>query len=530
MKLIAESWKHPVATMRVSKSVLAFALVALTATPCQAAVTNSAVSAERVFDPKLPGASLTILSRADGSGSYSARIAVYGASGQLIRTITSTQRNTGTRYQDSWTGLDSQGRFVAPGAYTVRFSADGQSQDTTVNVVRLGVLAMRFEDGVAGNRRIRMAYHRPDRNVVGNPFAVDSAGLPWILESSSLGARCLDRADGSPLDTPAKYTDLASPPRTSSGQIMSRGRSMPLAYPQGSKPGLTLLMGSSAGDNGRAVSCGYPIQGVNIAILLGGSYDVNLSPGKVLGLELDALGSGLRKQNLNLDFRFVYNAGNGWRWVPGQIRTEHDCYTTLGPPSTSDGMAWVGALDLATRRGQSSTTNASAATANTVRLVNNDLGLVYDDRAGAPAYTDSPGGLESPYLDLGSFLDGRRLGSRVNCLDCAATVSTLNKHAGVQTYVVIIGWNFALHWIRGIGGSRFIHDLFGSHSFSYHAIASIDRGRNIHDACLSVDADSRPDRSPFQEGLPTFMDYYDYQRQLSPSRPPIQNVGLASTR
>lgn len=496
----------------------------------EASVTSHSVLSERVFDPKLSGAQLSISSRANGSGSYSATLTIRDSQGQLVRSIFSGKRNTGQDYRDTWSGHDVRGFFVKPGAYSLRFEADGKVRENPVNVTRLGILAMRFDDAKNGQKRIPLAFHRPDANIVGNAFAVDSAGLPWILEASALGARCLDDANGLPLPVPSKWTKLSSPPRTQSGQIKTRGRALPIAYPQASKPQITMLLGSQAGHQGRAVDCGYPVQGVQIAVLLGNSYAVDLSPGKVLSLEAPQLGDGLNKQNLNLDFRFAYNAGQGWRWVPGSVKTQHDCYTTIGRPQTDDGMAWVAALDLAARRGGPSVKTQRDGSAKMVELINGDLLLRYDTFSGAPAYTDAPRGLENPSLDLGAFLDSRRFGSRVNCLDCASIVGTLARHIGSPNYVVIMGWDFRLHWIRGIGGARFIHDLFGSHSFSYHAIASYDQGGTIHDACLSVDADTRPDRSPFKEGLPRAMTYTDYRRQLTPERTPIQSIGAATTR
>lgn len=514
----------------LSKGLFLFTFLIFSATLADAAVTSSAVISDRVFDPKLSGARLSISSRANGSGQYSARLTLRDQRGQTVATIFSGQRSTGRDYRDSWSGHDNRGLFVQPGSYTLRFEADRVVQESPVHVTRLGILAMRFDESKDGRRRIPLAYHRPNQNVVGNSFAVDSAGLPWILEQSSLGARCLDSADGSPLPVPSKWTNLSSPPRTQSGQVKTRGRALPIAYPQGSTPKLTVLMGSQAGHQGRAVDCGYPVQGVRIAVLLGNSYALDLSPGKVIQLEAPQLGDGLNKQNLELDFRFAYNAGEGWRWVPGSIKTQHDCYTTVAAPQTDDGMAWVSALDLAVKRGGASVRTQRNASEKMVELINGDLMLRYDTFSGAPAYSDAPNGLHYPYLDLGAFLDGRRFGRVVNCLDCASIVGTLARHIGSPNYVVIMGWDFRLHWIRGIGGSRFIHDLFGTHSFSYHAIASYDQGSIIHDACLSVDADTRPDRAPFKEGLPRGMTYTDYRRQLTPVRVPIQSIGAASTR
>lgn len=499
-------------------------------TPAEAAVTGASLSCERIFDPKLQGAHLTIQSQARGSGSYSARVTVLDDTGRLVQILQQQSRNTGSSYRDFWSGHDSSGLFVRPGQYTIRFEADNRVAEQTVNVVRLGLLAMRFNDAKDNQARVRLAYHRPDPQVAGNPFPLDSAGLPWVLEASTVDAYCLDDAQGSPLPVPAKWTDVNAPPRNSRGQVLTRGRSLPVAYPHSSQPNVTVLLGSSAAHQGRKVDCGYPVDQVSIGLIIGQSGIANLRPGQSLSLDLPQLPEGIGKDSMDLEFRFVYNTGQGWRYVPGWVKTQHDCYRTVTKPQTDDGLAWVAALDLASRRGGETVKTQSQVCAKMVELVNRDLFLHYDVVSGAPAYADAPWGLENPLVSLGAFLENQRFGRTINCLDCASIVGSLARHMGSPNYVAIMGWDFDLYWIRGLGGTRFINDLFTYHGFSYHAIASIDQGRTIHDACLSIDADEHPDRAPHTDKLPSFMNYYDYRRQLSPERPIIQALGAARQR
>ncbi len=513
-------------------ALLALGLARHAAPSARADIVGTGIAAERVFDPKLEGASLAIESQLASGGSYQARVSVLDASGRLIRTVGSGTRSSGRTYTDTWTGHDGRGVFVPPGRYTLRFEAGGGVvRETTVNVVRLGLLAMAFRDSPNGIARIPLAYHRADRFTAGNPFAVDSAGPPWVLDASPLGWDCLDAADGSPLPVPAPWTDTASPPRTSNGSVATRGVSYPIAYPGGARPRVIFMMGGSAGYQNQRIGCGYPIQGTPIRGVLGRWASRELSPGETGLLEVAELASGLRREELQLSFRFQYNDGSGWRWVPGQVRTRHDLYVTAGAPDTPDGRALVGALDLARQFAPGARTRTEVAS-GVVRGINGGRGFVYEDRQGAPAYTDAPNGLHWPEIGLGAFID-RRWGQRVNCLDCAASVGSLTRHAGVGSVsVVVMGWNFDLNWIRGIGGRSFRHDLFGgAHAFSYHAVASVDRGSTVHDACLSVDADSRPDRSPFQEGEATGMGWSRYRGQLSFDRwYQIQDIGSAILR
>ena len=189
-----------------------------------------------------------------------------------------------------------------------------------------------------------------------------------------------------------------------------------------------------------------------------------------------------------------------------------------------DATPWVAALDLVARWSNGAATSRSGVLSAAVRGVNQS-GLRYDVNTGAPAYTWGSQ-LQSPSVDLSAFLDGFANGRIVNCLDCAGLVSKLAAQAGADSNVVIIGWGFRLYWLRGIGYSSYTNSLFGgSHAFSYHAFASGDGASTVHDACLSVDDDSRPWSAPHREGLPLGMDYDHYRDQLSPDNVPRPGSG-----
>ena len=165
-----------------------------------------------------------------------------------------------------------------------------------------------------------------------------------------------------------------------------------------------------------------------------------------------------------------------------------------------------------------------------MRGVNGDLGLRYDADQGAPAYTDG-WELENPQLDLDAFLDGLDNGRVVNCLDCASIVSKLAAQLGIQTQIAILGWDFRLNFLRGIGFGQFTSELFGGyHAFSYHAVATLDQGRTIDDACLELDDDARPYAAPFSARLPTGIDFNRYRQQLSPDAFRLRDLGRATLR
>jgi hypothetical protein len=493
-----------------------------------------AVAAARVFDPKLANAALTIGTSATG-GAYQATITIHSPTGALVRTIVSGQARQDTLpYSDAWDGRDSAGRFPAVGAYGVRLSvqrgANVTSQEIPVSIVRLGARALKFLDDQAGEPRAKLVYHRAT-NSAGSYFALDSVGASWTLAKSALSDSALDDATGAPLFDPAPWTNLAAPPRDASGAVVTRGRSLPVAYRQGAVPHVSATLGDGSVANGVLGGSGYPVAGVPIRVSAGGAFSAPIVPGTPVTLELAALPLGVRRLDLNVDLRFQYQDGTTWRDVPGVQPTRHRVYTVLGPSrmtTPASGLAWVAVLDQVAGWSAGTGMNAASTLGSIVRGVNGS-GLRYDVVMGASAYALG-GTLTNPDLDLSAFVD-RRNGTVVNCSDCASVVSTYARQIGIDTEVAILGWNFDLYWIKGIGGTKFIHDLFGGyHGFSYHAVATVDAAQTIHDACLMVDDDSRPDLSPFVERLPIAMPFARYRQQLSPNGFSVDSRGKTTAR
>lgn len=485
------------------------------------------IAAAPVFDPKLEGASLQVTTRVGGATNYTATLRVLDASGRVVATpVSNASRAAGQGYADAWDGREA-GRFVAPGAYTLRLliqrpGATDSTLDRAVRVARLGLVSVRFEDTAD---RVQLAYHAMGG---GNRFAVDSAGPAWALPRSTLGDKTLDKTDGAPLDLPAPWADVNAPPRDPSGSVALRGRSLPVAYTLGARPRARLALGDRAVAGGAAVTCGYPITGAPVRIVhaTSGVATNEVAPGGEVTLDLPAVSPTVGRTDLALELRFEAWDGAAWVAVPGRHRTLHRVYTVVARPQAwATPRAWVAVLDLVTGwaagRG-----DAAGVLASVTEGLNARSGLRYDVVGGAPAYT---GGwrLATPTLDLESFLS-RRMGNVVNCLDCAALVTTLSAHAGAESQVTIMGDNFMLHWIKGIGGSQFIHDLFGGyHGFSFHAVGTIDGGATIHDPCLRVDEDPNPASAPFTERLPVGMPWPVYRDKLSPGVPRLNDLGHA---
>lgn len=482
----------------------------------------------RVFDPKLSGATLDLEFGLASAGAI--RLEIKDGAGRGVRRLVDAQRGAG-RHLATWDGTDRSGLYAAPGNYTVELSSGGQRlASAPLALVRLGIRSL----GFTGSGRIPLTYH--DADGFGARVALDQIGPAWTLPASALGAGCLDASSGSPLQAPAPHAALAAPPRTSSGALRTRGVSLPVAYALGSRPQAQVQFGDSAASGGAPVACGYPIAGVPLRVAVEGGVAVDamsgeLRPGGTTTLDLPQSPSSVGKARVRYRFRFYYLSGSSWAPVPGGQVTEHTLYSSFGRPGADmpGRRPWVKALDLAVGWTSGQSTRRGAMT-KVVESVNSRLGLRYDVNSGAPAYT---GGweLHRPELDFDAFLDDLDNGRTVNCLDCASLVTKLAGQLGLTTNVAVLGWDFRLNYLRGIGWDRFTNRLFGGHhAFSYHAVATTDRGRTIDDACLSLDDDSRPWRTPFVERLPTGIDFDRYRQQLSPDLFRLRDLGTASLR
>lgn len=490
--------------------------------------TSAAISALPLFDPKLSGAELAVRCQLPRAGDVELEVRRGSA---RVATLISGSRQAGA-LSASWDGLDAGGLFAAPGSYSLRLHLDGATiGEQGLEVVRLGFVSLAF----SGSGRVPLTWHRASS--WGSRFPVDRVGPAWSVPRSALGADVLDARDGSPLPTPALYQDLASPPRASDGSVLERGASLPVAYALGGQPQVSLEIGARASDGAAAVGCNYPVANHPIRLAVEGGQSASqmsgeLTPGGALLLDLPALPATLGKRVQRYRFRFYTRVDGAWQALPGSLQTEHTLYTLAAQPASDllpSGRPWVAALDLVSGWVAGARTSAQAHDLVTAG-VNSQVGLRYDVNLGAPAYT---GGfdLHRPELDLDAFLASQANGRVVNCLDCGALVNKLSAMVGARTQVIVVGWNFNLYWLRGIGYQSFTSSLFGgAHAFSYHALTSRDQGATVNDACLEVDDDARPYQSPHQARLPQGMPFNDYRRQLSRDTFRLQDLGQASLR
>ncbi|MEZ0230974.1 MAG: hypothetical protein ACAI25_20310, partial [Planctomycetota bacterium] len=335
------------------------------------------------------------------------------------------------------------------------------------------------------------------------------------------------------------WTNSWQPPLGSNGFVVARGRSLPVAYIGGSRPNVQLTLGDRAVSNGSSVSCGYPISGVSLRVRAAGAASGAIAPGNTVTVDLGAaLPTGLGRHDRTVEIKFEYSSDGGATWsvLPGRQATRHQIYTVLGgsklsPWGTTSNeareMPFVAAVDEATVSFGWGAQTSSAALEGITRAVYSKKGLTYDTAAGASAYWDG-GALESNDFAFADFLTGLSRGRVVNCSDCANIVSTYSRSIGVDMKIAILGSDFRLNYIKGIGSSSWKKDIFdwGGDAFSYHAVGTVSNGQTVHDACLSVDDGPAPwSFETRTERLPVDMSLDRYRQKLSPDWFSIQAMG-----
>jgi hypothetical protein len=501
------------------------------------------LDAPAVFDPKLEDgsgghASLTVTSATTGGGSVTATLTVQDAQGNAVRSFPPSSQAAGSTWTTSWDGTSDAGGTVAPGSYVFQLAVSGDvngSTQRTVSVVRLGARAMAFQDpGV----RVPIAYHATN----GTPrsyFAIDSAGDHWNLPQGATDG-ALDDASGNPLVAPAPWSATGTPPTDSNGDVLARGRAFPIAYPVSTTTlHARLTFGDTAVNaDGSTSGAGYPIQGVQIRVNAGGAPSGPISPGDQPTIEVAATLPGtVVKAPLVLALQFECNDGSGWRAVPGQQTATLTLYTVLAQAQTADNSSttttdareqpFVAALDeVAGWAANTSVASPADALALVTRTVNGGKGLTYDVVGGAPAYADGDPG--TPTYAFSEFLSGESRGKTVNCADCAGLVGLYSRTVGIDVQSAILVQDFRLNYIKGIGSTQWKKAIFtsGGDSFSFHAVATVDQGATIYDACLAVDDGPHPNKNETRvEALPLAMPFAHYMSKLTPDSFTIQELG-----
>jgi hypothetical protein len=461
----------------------AVALLALAAAGCgpgtiavgddvkdEVAASELSLAGPAVIDPAYGGAAAFALAKVGGD---TVTIEVRDATGAVVDVLAD-----GTAWADSvtWDARDDTGAPVALGRYTLHAELEEggaavATAEQVVDVVRVGVSA-----GTLGGDRIPLMWH-----------AAGGAGMYWSDggDTATFTLVGLD-VDGVATEIPAPWDDLFEPPET------LVGANLPAAYAWDARPTLSLVLGGDVG----AASLTPSIAGWTFT-------SGTVAPGETLVFTADAplaAGPGVVEQTLTLQWMAGADVV-GVQDVPLRM------YALLGPPAFTESgdpyAPWLAVIDPALRAIAGVAPTEDAVISALVEHIYRDLGLSYDTRSGASAYTQYEGwSFDNAHLDLSSFLSRGR-GSVVNCTDCAALLEAFANMLGANLSYTIIVENFGLNYIKAIGGDAFDHCPFdnGGCGFSYHAVTTPDDAETIYDATLALDGDADPGSYPGEELL-----------------------------
>lgn len=428
---------------------------------------------------------------------------------------------------------------LAPGAYTIEATLGCPSAATSkttarakadLHVARLG--AIRIDVAEGDGARVPLMYHAVD-GVAGNAFPIgpDLAASSIAIED---GEAELDDPTGAPRTFPEPWDDLSTPKTDASGAVIEEGVSYPVSLKVGTRPDLLFTAGETTlGAKGPipAIAPGAPKLrlvldggGKGAAPYVDGRATVRLEASPVPAVD---------RYPLDLAWHYEAEDHDGkWVAVPGATQSAKlRVYGVLGNEigTSAPNLPWVAVVDAATARVAGKSVDPAAIRAALVQLVYEEMGLRYDRKAGASAYTSYTGGYASARFELASFLKRSR-GDVVNCTDCASILSTYTNMIGVKLHYAIIGWSFSLNPILGIGGTTPGSPFdSGRYAFNYHAVTTHDATKTINDATLALDGDVDPKSAPFSKKLVQNVPGSEYLTRLSPGAPEYKYVDQVTT-
>lgn len=392
-----------------------------------------------------------------------------------------------------WDGRDDQGNLVATGSYTVSVG----EASTTVAVVRAGlVAAYAKDDDGASALRVPLYWHRAGQ-VQGTAAAFSSS----------------DTIDQGGVVTPL-------PPVGDSLGVPETGAAEPLAYRWDSRPLVTVSFGTQS-ELGSA-----NLAGADLSLLAAGWTVVegSVSTGSVTLQRDTPLGSTLGVTDEAISATVLATDGSGTTWPVIDVAVPLRVYRVLGAATWYETgnlyQPWVAAIDPALRALEGTAPTREATLDALVRWVYEDLGLEYDTRYGASAYTVYVrNDWDRAVFDMSSFID-RRFGSTVNCTDCAGIIVAYGNMLGALAEYAIIGYNFDLNYILAIGGEEFTHCPFGNGGcgFSYHAVTVSETLGAVWDATLALDGDADPGSAPSELLMVQTIEPEEYLDRLAASR------------
>lgn len=431
--------------------------------------------------------------------------------------------------------IPSAEKDLATGAYQIKADVGCPASATdmkpgtaqaTMYLVRLGATKIAIKDGEGGGR-VPLMYHSLAH------ASLNYFPIPDTMGGSSLdmpvGEPELDKKDGTARAFPsAPWSDLDSPPFDGTGAVIETGNTIPVSLKTGTKPDLVFTIGKTAKSlvgsqpTGLAAA-GLPqirlvvdgITGTDTALVTeGGEATVRLATSPVPSID---------RVDLPVKWHFEVKGTDGTYKpiVGGEQSVTLRFYGVLGNDqgTASPDLPWVAVVDEATKKIAGTANDAPKARSILVQHIYEEVGLAYDRKSGASAYTNYVGSpsWSAARFYLSDFMKRAR-GKIVNCTDCASILSTYANMIGAKLHYSIIGWSFKLNPIMGIGSTTFGSPFdSGGMGFSYHAVTTPDSTATIDDATLAVDGDSDPKVAPYTKLLVQNLTGSDYLTRLSPT-------------
>ncbi len=464
-------------------------------------------------------------------GPHPLRVTLAKADGTLIATLMDAPAPLGmvplqftpATQKDLSTGLV---RLKAEVGCPSQTPGESKSATAALYLVRLGATRIGVKDGDGGGR-VPLMYHALGHRA-DNYFPI-----PATMAASSLAAATgesdLDQPDGTPRLFPDKpWADLETPPvDPGSGAVSQSGYTIPVSLLLGTRPDLVFTMGKTAQGLAALQPTGLAADGrPPIRLVVDGtpgSDDALVTEGGEATVRLAASPvAAIARVDQAVAWHFeAKTEGGSYVRIPGSEQSVTlRFYGVLGNEqgTAAPDLPWVAVVDEATVRIAGKASDAAAARAILVQYVNEEMGLTYDRKSGASHYTKyAGGGWASATFSLAAFLERSR-GKIVNCSDCASILSTYANMIGAKLHYAIIGWNFMLNPIQGIGAMSFGSPFdSGRYSFSYHSVTTPDEALTIDDATLAVDGDGDPKVAPQTRKLVQDLTGDDYLTRLSPT-------------
>jgi hypothetical protein len=480
----------------------------------------------RIADPKLTGGGASAAFHVQGQ-SVTAQAEIHGPAGVVKALWSGTLAPGAAPTSVAWDGRDAGGQFVPTGSYELRVSAAGGGAPGLVlpiEVVRLGITELEFQDSPAGNDEWQMVYFK--KGTQDGVFYATPAIHEYANTKSPGEISDLDLNDGSPRPPVGLHTATDIPVMDGADYEGER-YNYPLAYVRGASPRLEATLGDGGTTAaGLPMACSYPVAGYDLRLRVtfpGGEVAVSgpLVPGAKPILDGPALPLDVGRYSLSLTWTWQYApSGTGaWSDVPGASATEHRVYTLHAAPKFKAGASgtqytgpWV---EVAEKFAQwkSALGFETASSAGVVQTFvrgffgqNGGIptaieGVIYDayplgGDGGATHYFQSFGN----DMDLSALLNGHAKGVYVNCTDNMGSETTMLSMLGIPAMRPVRLGPMTLKAIWGIGSPAYTTSLWGSsHSFSYHHIATRTDGVDVIDTCMQLDEDGSPSVTP---GIP----------------------------